>query len=501
MLYKGFDFVVAKEGGENTGNIDVTFENLVKAQERKAHFAVVVSAMRKEGEFNTTKMLESIGTKIATGDKEGALWELAQLEEFHKSLLDRNFSGNSDTRNQMFAFITEEFQRVRDRISTSQSQFLPSMKNDFSLQTIATDDFFSLKGWGEVFCAQFYQRLLQLSGKEISFIDTSSQKNNIIPWNDSFEATLNYFRKSVAPRILRLSSGLTLIPWYIGGINWGIDASIGSGYSDATAALTAVSVQEILGREKKVLLEILKSVDGIMSADPRLLDDPASAQLIERLPFMIAKEIVGVRGAQAKLLNAEAMKPQVIRSGVSVRLRNPTKPESPGTIIDAVWDKNSFGVEAVLARDNVAFVSLSSIDMPQGYLARVLDIVKEYKSVDIVSCSETEFSFTVDTKKEWDRAAVEEMRQEIVREIFAGKEDDFNFTNVLYDQSLVFCIGQNMKDRVGLLAAATTALKDAGINVELVSQGQLQRAMTFGVASEDMRKAVNVLHEKLVGEK
>lgn len=64
-IYEGFDFISAKEGGENTGNIDVTLENLRTARERKAHFAVVVSAMRKEGEFNTTQMLENIGRQIA----------------------------------------------------------------------------------------------------------------------------------------------------------------------------------------------------------------------------------------------------------------------------------------------------------------------------------------------------------------------------------------------------------------------------------------------------
>ena len=56
--------------------------------------------------------------------------------------------------------------------------------------------------------------------------------------------------------------------------------------------MLAISVQETLGREKKVLLEILKSVDGIMSADPRLLEKPDDAQLIEKLSFLIAKEIV-----------------------------------------------------------------------------------------------------------------------------------------------------------------------------------------------------------------
>lgn len=502
-LYEGYDFVVAKEGWENTGKIDETLENLIKAKEMSAHFTVVVSAMRKEGEFNTTKILEKAGILLAQGNKKDATIQLFQLRDFHKDLLEKNFSGDANIKNQMFTYIEDEFKKVSKMIDAAEiSECIPSMENDFCIK--AWDELFSLKGFWEVFCSQFYDKLLWLLWYSVKFEDVSSQQNNISTGIDTFENTLAFFRTSVARNMLDpFSQGmwLTLIPWYIGGIQGGIDASIGSGYSDATAALTAISVQEILGKDKKVLLEILKSVDGIMSADPRLLDDEKTAQLIERLPFLIAKEIVGVRGAQAKLLNAEAMKPQIIRSGVSVRLRNPTKTENPGTIIDAVWDKNSFGVEAVLKRDNVAFVSVTSIDMPQGYLAQVFDIVKKYKSVDVTATSETEFSFTVDMKKPEDRDIIEAMKQEIVTELFGGQEDEFNYIEILYDQSLIFCIGQNMENKVGLLSKAAQALKQAGINIELVSQAQQQRAITFGVASEDTKNAVNILHQRLVVEK
>lgn len=502
-LYWWYDFVAAKEGWENTGNIDLTLENLIKAKEMSAHFAVVVSAMRKEWEFNTTQMLEKIGVLLAQGNKKDARIDLFQLRDFHKDLVERNFSWKSTIRNEMYSYINEEFQWVADMLDIIDIyQCIPRMQNDFCIR--AWDDFFSLKGFGEVFCAKFYNKLLWLLEYSVNLEDISSQQNNISSQGDSFENTLQFFRRSVTRNLLAPFSqgmGLTLIPWYIWGIQWGIDASIGSWYSDATAALVAVSVQETLGKEKRVLLEILKSVDGILSADPRLLREPSQAQLIERLSFLSAKEFFGERWAQAKVLNSDAMRHQVIGSGISVRLRNPAHSESKGTIIDKNGDSESFGVEAVLKRDNVAFVSITSIDMPQGYLARAFGIIQKYKSVDITATSETEFSFTVDMKKPEDREVIETMRQEIVTELFQGKEDEFHYIEVLYNQSLIFCIGQNMENKVGLLSEAAQALKEVWISAEIVSQAQQQRAMTFGVASGDAKNAVDILHQRLVIEK
>lgn len=497
-MYHGYEFVVAKEGWENTGNIDVTLDNLMKNRQESAHFCVVVSAMRKEWEFNTTQILEGIGQKIARWETDIS-WDIMRLWDFHKSLVQDNFSGNSTLKNKLFEYIEAAFVELSTLVHLAKEEYIPSLENDYSIQV--GDRLVSLKWFGEVFCADFYQRLLALHNISVNIPNISSAPQNIQIGEDSFESLLDFFRHSVRKQILRpqnINNGLTILPGYIGGIEWGIDASIWSGYSDATAAFTAVSLQEYIWNNKKVLLEILKSVEGIMSADPRILEHPETAKLISRISFLIAKEIVGGRGAQAKLLNSDAMRQQVIKSWISLRLRDPKNTLSQGTMIDGVWNIEALGVEAILGRPNVAFVSISTTSMPQGFLTRVFEIVQKYKSVDIISSSETEVSFTVDMKNQNDREIIEAMRAELLEKLLWWKEDEFNKIKILYDQALVFCIGQNMKDKIGLFSRATSILNKNHINIELVSQAQQQRAMTFWIDGDDLKKAIRVLHREFI---
>lgn len=59
----------------------------------------------------------------------------------------------------MFRFIDEEFEKVSDMIqSADTSECTPSMENDFTIKSRGL--LFSLKGFGEVFCARFYERLM-----------------------------------------------------------------------------------------------------------------------------------------------------------------------------------------------------------------------------------------------------------------------------------------------------------------------------------------------------
>ena len=83
----------------------------------------------------------------------------------------------------------------------------------------------------------------------------------------------------------------------------------------------------------------------------------------------------------------------------------------------------------------------------EGILASLFDIVKNYASVDIVSTSETEVSFTIDGKG----IAHHELEEMIVkiREKFELFDDNhMEFVRYEENQGLIFCIGQNMKRNV-----------------------------------------------------
>lgn len=493
-LYTGIDFAAAKEWGANTGNIDATFANFEAQAWEDTTFATILSAMREEDTFNTTKLLVQIADLIAEHKTREPIEKLNELRDYHIYLLDKNHSDLKD-KEEMRAFIVKEFQKLSEKIAFRDREFIPTSRNDYSIKS--NNKIISLKGFGEVFCAKFYKKLCGLRGVNIDLVNVSQAKNNIqIHESGSqekiFEDMLNFFRREVQERLLWGKN--LIIPGYIWWIEGGIWDTIWEWYSDATAALVAVVVQEALGANKRVLLEILKSVPGIMTTDPRLLRwTHMQAQVIEEMDFWIAKEVVGVRWAQAKLLNSYAMLPQVIRSWIDIRLRDPSDTHSTGTTISHSVESKKTWVEAVLWRKNVAIISMSSFSMNEGFIAKITEVVKKYASIDIIWTSETEFAFTVDMKEWITRDRVEAMIEELENNYLNKFGDKIVKT---FHNGLLFCIGHNMKE-AWIFAEAGAALRDKNINVELVSQGLMQRALVVWVANEDdVELWVQILHDR-----
>ena len=144
------------------------------------------------------------------------------------------------------------------------------------------------------------------------------------------------------------------------------------------------------------------------------------------------------------------------------------------------------------------FFSISSWKMFEKWiLALLFDIVKKYFSVDIISASETEITFTIDWNWKCD-LKLEEMTKEIRNEFHMWENTFMEFVEYKKDKSLIFCVWKHMKDYIGLMAKVVNVLSENNINIEIASQWRLQRAMIFWINWTDMKKAVNVLHDKFI---
>ena len=130
-------------------------------------------------------------------------------------------------------------------------------------------------------------------------------------------------------------------------------------------------------------------------------------------------------------------------------------------------------------------------------LTRLFSIVDDFFSVDIISTSETEVTFTIDWKNSKEDI-LEKMMQMIKEKFNMHGNTSMEFVEYKKDKALIFCVWQHMRDRIWLMAKATQVLWENGINIELLSQWRLQRAIIFWINSQDMKKAVNVLHKELI---
>jgi len=133
----------------------------------------------------------------------------------------------------------------------------------------------------------------------------------------------------------------------------------------------------------------------------------------------------------------------------------------------------------------------------RSILSRLFNIVQKYFSVDIVTSSETEVSFTIDW--EWvSDEILNEMTNKIKKEFNLYNNSDVEFVEYKKDRALIFCVWEHMKDYVKVLWKSIQIFAENDIDIKLISQGRLERAIIFGIVQKDRIKAVNLLHNEFI---
>ena len=145
----------------------------------------------------------------------------------------------------------------------------------------------------------------------------------------------------------------------------GATTTLGRGGSDYTATLiaNAIDADEVT---------IWTDVDGVFSADPRVVPD---ARCVDQLNYREAAEL-SFYGA--KVLHQRTMIP-VAQKGIPVRTRNSFNPDAPGTLVDKHYTPGSHPVKAISAVKDQALVSIEGKGMAgvPGVAARVFSCLAD----------------------------------------------------------------------------------------------------------------------------
>ncbi len=267
---------------------------------------------------------------------------------------------------------------------------------------------------------------------------------------------------------------LPVVTGYIGKTRAGDITTLGRNGSDFSATIlgAALDAEEI---------EIWSDVDGIMTADPRLVP---SARPIDTLTFDEAGELAYYGG---KVLHPATIIPAV-RKKIPVRCLNTFKPDHPGTAIVAESRAPARGVKSIAHNLHNLILTVTTPRMlhGHGFLARIFDVFARHKiSVDMVSTSEVSVSVTLDTSRNLD-LAVEELRK-------------FAEVSVERDKAIVCVVGEGLRSIPGIAGDIFQALKEAQVNVLMISQGASKINVAFVVEDADCARAVQALHRKFFG--
>jgi len=279
--------------------------------------------------------------------------------------------------------------------------------------------------------------------------------------------------KLIPEKVLPLIKGnvLPVITGFIAKDERGIITTLGRGGSDLTATMVAAAC-------KAEEVQIWKDVDGILTADPRIVKN---ARPVQNLTYEEASELA-FYGSQ--VLHPRAMQP-CINTGTPVRIKNSYNVDAHGTIIEqaaSIAAKKEPPVRTITSRVNVTLVDIVSTRMlgQHGFLAEVFSIfAKKGISVDMVATSEVSISVTLDTS--YDLGEVKKELSKIASvEIKTGK-------------AIVSVIG-NVKRSSEILARSFRICQLAGVQVQMVSQGASKVNISFIVNDSEAAETVRALH-------
>jgi len=281
-------------------------------------------------------------------------------------------------------------------------------------------------------------------------------------------------REAIEP-LLR-AGRIPVVGGFVGATRQGVTTTLGRGGSDLTASLVARSLEA-------AALEYWKDVDGILTADPRIVPD---ARPVPSLTFREAAELAFLG---AKVLHPASIQPAV-DAGVPVRVRNSFRPESPGTVITAAPATAGTplspeqAISSVACKRNQVLVNVYSTRMigASGFLRKVFEVFDRLGlSVDHIATSEVNVTVTMSPTER-----LEELKRELGE---VAKVD------VEPGVGIVSLVGERLTTTPGVGARIFGALKD--INIKLVTYGGSGVNLSLVVRDEEVPEAVRSLHQEL----
>ena len=264
----------------------------------------------------------------------------------------------------------------------------------------------------------------------------------------------------------------------------GRPTTLGRGGSDFSASILAAA----LGAAE---LWIWTDVDGIMTADPRLVPD---AKVLAEVSFREAAELA-YNGA--KVLHPRTLAPLLapgIDHAIPVWSKNSFAPEKPGTRIVGRLS-TSEGARAVTSMSNVALVSLESANAALSgvqVMARALDALAR-TNVEVLAISGSSYrqSFCFLVRSGELGRTIEALEAALALEIAHGYVQPIDVDE---NVGLLAVVGEGMRGAQGLAGRVFTAISREKVNIIAIAQGSSELTIAIVVHREGLEKAVRAVH-------
>jgi aspartokinase/homoserine dehydrogenase 1 len=298
--------------------------------------------------------------------------------------------------------------------------------------------------------------------------------------NVQFPATNRRTRAYFSRLFKRSKQVLPIVTGFIGATSDGQTTTIGRNGSDYSAAIVG-------GAITASVIEIWTDVDGVLSADPRVV--PAAFVL----PQMTYEEAMELSYFGAKVLHSATIAPAVAKR-IPILIKNTFNRDAPGTLISRKAGDDGKLAKGITSVGDLALLTLRGPGMVgvPGVAGRVFrTLASTGVNVVLISQASSEHTICFSVRSVDVTRAVEALRQEFQFEFHAQSMQ----VDVRDDQAILAVVGEGMKGRPGVAGKVFDSLGRQNINISAIAQGASERNISCVIDASQQVRALNAIHQ------
>ncbi|MEA3109249.1 MAG: bifunctional aspartokinase / homoserine dehydrogenase 1 [Gammaproteobacteria bacterium] len=338
-----------------------------------------------------------------------------------------------------------------------------------------------ISGYGEIWSTRLFAPFLRERGRiagDVQWVDARDVV--IVEWGPLGPAVQWTTSELNLERLIPVGfKGRLIVTGFIATMTTGMQTTLGRNGSDFSGSIFGALLHA-------AQIIIWTDVDGVLSADPRLVPN---AQVIDQLSYNEAMELAYFG---AKVIHPQTMEPAVARD-IPIYIRNTFAPEKHGTLICAK-PVSALRVKGITTIDPVALVNLEGAGMigVPGTAHRLFGALRDAGiSVILISQGSSEHSICFAIPEAQAVRAEAAVRKAFDAELRDGQIQQ---VDVGLNLSILAVVGDGMAGAHGVAAKVFNSLGDAAISVRAIAQGASERNISVVVDGKGAAKALRAVH-------
>jgi len=277
---------------------------------------------------------------------------------------------------------------------------------------------------------------------------------------------------------------IPVVTGFLGVTPEGVLTTLGRGGSDYTATILGAALQA-------VEVVIWKEVDGLLTADPRLVP---SASTISEISYREASELAHFG---AKVLHPKTLRP-LTNCGIPLSLRNTFAPNRAGTRITPAGSCNGHNPMAVTAVNDVTLITVGGPRVestPQVLEHTIAAITALRADVLLISHSSSQNDICLVTASRVAPRIADELRVQLAKDLGSEVNQHIKLNPSV---AMVTIVRQNIRGIPGFIGRAFGALAREDVRIIAAPHGSSDCSISFLIADEDLQLALTTVHQEFV---